>query len=377
VLPRAMIPEISNIKREYARMDLGNMFLPGFFRFGSYSASEKAITLFTLKNTSPGNLTKNQQQVYHDTLIHELAHANFSKMLPKEAAEWEKISHADERVITDEIKKGFLFDIEILQATYTKVLDCQESDWPSETFIEEDFCEHMAYFVNHGAEFRKAAESSDTLRLKYEYIAQFIESKAGARIEYIGAPLAQIRTIEEERKKVLIDINNIGLKERIDIDEEQFRDKETEAIAEREAVVPSIEACLEDDADKARRGHVSSDGNPDYQLVMRELDANLSEDYDIAYVDPEQFYEELVDGPKHAVDYLVHCFPTMEQDYAKEIVEYIRESLEFEGESKSDSDPFLRSFNFDKDLIDTIIGDDERDCSDDLFRDDEFDDDNL
>jgi hypothetical protein len=272
-LPREIIPDIRQIRREFGCVSSYELFLNDMFRLGEYK--NKEITLFTPEEIAFKQFTPKEMQILCDTLQHELGHAIFRSRGKKTRDEWLVLSNAGDRDLTEQQKRNdFMANIDLLRRMYDEGLEFMK--WK-----EEEFCETLAAYVNHGPEFRHMTTRSDVLQMKYDFFRRLLTRFAserelseypGEHVEYHGPALVTMDELGRFKTEL---IGKRSHEEALAMMRQDQMTREELAIANRARVVVSYEQHLEEE-DEANNDPDGYDGDDyhdrDYDDYEREVD---------------------------------------------------------------------------------------------------------
>lgn len=238
-LPEQMVPEINTIRREFSCTDSLQLLIGGMFTYGVYNGQRKEITLYTAEDdVHPVFAEPVTRQLYLDTLVHELSHGFFQSLLNEEQESWRKVSKVEEPVD----QGSFVYDWTLQKKVYSSNLKGKDSAFHAVGLQQEDFCEHLAAYVNHGVEFRERAARNAGLQAKYQFLKELFGKHAGKGVEYADAPLASLADIETQRHQA---IGQVGMDLALAILEHRIALREKRALELREEVCTSYETQAE------------------------------------------------------------------------------------------------------------------------------------
>ncbi|MBI1969357.1 hypothetical protein HYS48_01570 [Candidatus Woesearchaeota archaeon] len=333
-LPKALIPEIRTIRREYESVtDSVDMLLGGFFTYGQYLRNTKEIILYSAEDRAFDDFTAREKQIYLDTLVHELSHGLWRNLSPELQLRWCELSKADAEELTDEMKGAFVYDIEQLREIYLRkeffetVLELAQTFAElADTFIEEDFCNHFAAYVNHGSEFRALAGNNGDLQEKYRFLKELFTVYGKEEREYADEPLATLAEIDEEKAKLLQQSRT--LEEALRYRQRLHIKREADSIRIWESFFPSLEALHETAEERVTWKYIDRQENPEYAYVLQELHQYLPSTADIRIIHPAKFHALLEKDVSRAAAYLTQAFPVLEEEEVREFLLEVLEGLQ-------------------------------------------------
>lgn len=335
-LPKGLVPEIRTIRREYVNTDSIEMLIGRVFKFGQYFSADKKIVLYSPEDRTFKDFSAVEKQTYYDTHVHELGHGIWKNLTEERRNRWKAISRADATTLDEEVKRAFVHDIEQLRNIYggsflviPEELQEKEQEIPEsrkQVWVEEDFCEHFAAYINHGFEFRKLAAKSRDLQEKYQFLRKLFEDKAreDESIEYESMPLMTLSDIAKYRGHLM---QRRSLEEALKEQQRRLQRREEGSREIRESVIPSYEVITGTAGDMELQRHIYGQRDPVNTYILRELSNYLPPTIDVREVDHIRLKTLLRTNVRKATAYLTKEFPELDRDITLDFLRDVREGI--------------------------------------------------
>ncbi len=329
-IPKKLIPEIRMITREYESADSPSLILGGIANLGQYNKLNKRITLYTPENEQFHHFSALEQQIFGDTLIHEIAHGIWDNLDQEIKKRWKHISKANYSTkLTDNYKRAFVYDMGTQRRAYSDIsLDGSERNslLTNSLLKEEDFCEHFAAYINHAIEFRELSEQSEDLARKYGFLKKLFTSfvQNNEQAEFNTSPIATLKMIDQHKSHL---IKRRSLEEALLLQDRKHMRKEQLYREIREAFVPSLESMEMDEEEVKAYNHIYGQKNQEYLYLLQEISNFISEGHEITKVDPRKLMNLVENSSNGVVSYLISKFQYLDPKETREFVRDLKEGL--------------------------------------------------
>ncbi|MBW2964266.1 hypothetical protein KY363_02295, partial [Candidatus Woesearchaeota archaeon] len=338
-LPRALVPEVKVIRREFSNSTDYEIFLGGFSKLGMYG--QGTIILYSPEEIAFSEFNNVQSQILCDTLQHELGHAIWENLDTRLVKEWRRLSKAGNKRLTKKQKSAdFIADFDLLKQVYLDFGPLQDAVNDPETgqppeldmflrFKEEEFCETFAAYVNHGTEFREMASRSDVLRKKYDFFKRLFSehSSADESPEYFDKPVASIKDAFGYKRSL---VKARSQQTALMLMTQEYKCREDKSRENRMHKVKSYEAHEEEQEQETYDGHdagveeLLGEEDEMYSDMYRLLQDILPVDEHITIHDAETVYNLLEDSAEEAADYLDQNHEIHDRDDLEEMLDAFR-----------------------------------------------------
>ncbi|MBW3018746.1 hypothetical protein KY329_00995 [Candidatus Woesearchaeota archaeon] len=330
-IPRSLVPEIRQIKREFMSDDAEQLVLGGMATLGTYDRFSKTITLYSPEDEPFSKFNIMEMQIHYDTYAHELGHGVWTEMTEKQRKNWMVISKAADAK-TD--PKNFIYDINVMRQIYTGE-DARSGEKVSMLsdigLMEEDFAEHFAAYLNHSREFRSRPE----LQKKYDYFKELFAEHGGG--EYDDIPLVTLEARDKHKSGI---IEKKSLEEAVTLQNKKDHDRERVSREHREEIVPSLEVIRGEVEDQEIVDYIYEREDPEHTYILREIKSFVPYDRDIRAAHPGIVIDLLEESPEKAAIYLQRVYK-IDDEEALEFTIELRERLRtFRAENENEARTF-------------------------------------
>lgn len=233
---------------------------------GTYESDSGTIILMEFIEKLYGDIPPTEKAARSFALLHECGEAVWTMLDEETKARWKKISWP--RGVRQRLEKHFL------------------TFYAHHNDEKEDFCDHFAAYVLHGAEFRVAAGSAKPLKRKYRLMRHVVALLTGSATEY---PRFVPWTIREIHGALQQELERMKLEDAIAFEEQHIAESWKENVERIFEIRKTFEHLIAQE-DKAADAEDIED--PEERKLAEQDDEDEDEEYE-EEIETEEGYIEM------------------------------------------------------------------------------------